>query len=58
MIMPNDPVMLLSYINMKLRDEYSSLESLCDDLDVNMDDILEKLKNINYYYDKEQNQFK
>jgi DNA-binding Xre family transcriptional regulator len=56
--MPNDPVMLLSYINMKLRDEYSSLESLCDDLDVNMDDILEKLKNINYYYDKEQNQFK
>lgn len=56
--MPNDPVMLLSFINMKLRDEYSSLDNLCEDFNVNKEDILEKLENINYFYDKEQNQFK
>ena len=57
-MLPNDPVMLLSVINMKLRDTYSSLESLCDDMDVSQVEIEEKLKKINYEYDKESNQFK
>ena len=56
-MIPNDPVMLLSYINLKLRDNYSSLEALCDDLDVSKAEIEEKLKSINYIYDKDQNQF-
>ena len=56
-MIPSDPVMLLSYINLKLRDEYSSLEALCDDLDVSKSEIEEKLKSINYTYDKDQNQF-
>ena len=56
-MIPNDPVMLLSYINLKLRDNYSSLEALCDDLDVSKVEIEEKLKSINYIYDKDQNQF-
>ncbi|MEE3494717.1 MAG: DUF4250 domain-containing protein [Butyrivibrio sp.] len=34
-MLPKDPVMLLSYMNMKLRDNYSSLEALCDDLVLN-----------------------
>ena len=34
-MLPDNPVMLLSVINMKLRDQYDSLDSLCDDLDVN-----------------------
>ena len=34
-MIPQDPVMLLSFINLKLRDYYGSLEQLCDDLDVN-----------------------
>ena len=56
-MLPNDPVMLLSYINLKLRDSYSSLEALCDDLDVSKSEIEEILKSINYIYDKDQNQF-
>lgn len=57
-MMPQDPAMLLSYINMKLRDQYDSLESLCEDLDVSMSEIVEKLKTIDYIYDNEKNQFK
>lgn len=57
-MLPKDPVMLLSFVNMKLRDMYDSLDSFCDDLDVNKDEILEKLEKINYFYDEKQNQFK
>ncbi len=57
-MLPNDPVMLLSVINMKLRDQYSSLDALCDDMDVSQIEIEEKLKKINYEYDRESNQFK
>ena len=59
-MLPQDPVMLLSFLNMKLRDNYSSLEALADDLDISSSDleaILEKLKGIGYSYDKERNQF-
>lgn len=34
MELPKDPMMLFSVINMKLRDNYSSLDELCDDLNV------------------------
>lgn len=57
-MLPNDPVMLLSYVNMKLRDQYKSLDDLCDDLDISMQEIVEKLKTIDYIYDIEKNQFK
>lgn len=57
-MIPNDPVMLLSFINMKLRDQYDSLEALCDDLDISKQEIIEKLKKIDYIYDNEKNQFK
>jgi len=54
---PNDPVMLLSYINTKLRDDYSNLILLCDDLELNIDDITTKLSAIDYSYNKELNRF-
>lgn len=57
-MLPKDPAMLLSFINMKLRDQYDSLESLCDDLDVSKQDIIETLKKIDYIYDETNNQFK
>lgn len=57
-MIPNDPVMLLSFINMKLRDQYDSLDALCYDLDISKEEIIEKLKNIDYIYDIEKNQFK
>ena len=56
-MIPQDPVMLLSFINLKLRDFYGSLEQLCDDLDVSEHEITEKLAGIDYHYDREKNQF-
>ncbi len=56
-MIPQDPVMLLSYINLKLRDYYSSLDALCEDMDVSKSEIVEKLKSINYEYNEESNQF-
>ena len=56
-MIPNDPVMLLGFINLKLRDFYGSLSALCDDLDADQDEIVSKLAKIDYHYDKERNQF-
>lgn len=56
-MVPKDPGMLLSYVNLKLRDYYSDLEALCDDLDVSLAETEEKLNSIGYFYNKEKNQF-
>ena len=56
-MIPNDPAMLLSFINLKLRDFYSSLDMLCDDLDIDRAEIEDKLSSIDCHYDKEKNQF-
>ncbi|MBR6070807.1 MAG: DUF4250 domain-containing protein [Ruminococcus sp.] len=57
MNIPNDPAILLSYINTKLRDEYPSLDELCRSLDLSADDIAAKLAGIGYSYNKERNCF-
>ncbi len=57
MDMPNDPAMLLSFVNLKLRDFYKSLDEMCDDLHVSREEIEEKLFGIDYEYDEETNQF-
>lgn len=56
-MIPNDPVMLLSYINLKLRDFYPSLKAFCEDTDEDMEKIVAKLSQIDYHYDEEKNQF-
>lgn len=56
-MIPKDPAMLLSFINLKLRDYAYDLEKLCDDLDVPESEITERLASIDYHYDKEKNQF-
>lgn len=56
-MIPNDPVMLLSFVNMKLRDQYTNLEAMCEDLDILSTEIIEKLDKIDYHYDVEKNQF-
>lgn len=56
-MLPNDPVILLSVINTKLRDYYSSLDALCEDMNVNKEDIVKKLSIIGYSYKEERNQF-
>ncbi|HCW05441.1 MAG TPA: DUF4250 domain-containing protein [Clostridium sp.] len=52
-----DPYMLLSMVNMKLRDFHSSLDSLCQDWDVSPSLIEDRLKSVGYVYNKENNQF-
>ena len=56
-MVPKDPVMLLSFMNLKLRDFYPNLEAFCEDMDEDMQAIVEKLASIDYHYDREKNQF-
>ena len=58
MTLPKDPNILLSMINMKLRDKYSSFEELCEDLDIEKAEIEKTLANIGYQYSPKVNQFK
>ncbi len=55
--MLKDPYMLLSVINTKLRDYYSSLEDLCDDLSYDIDEVKDILLSINYIYNEDLNKF-
>ena len=55
--LPNDPAMMLSFVNTKLRDEYKNLDELCDDMDVRRETIEEKLSAIGYEYDPKLNSF-
>ncbi|MBE5822666.1 MAG: DUF4250 domain-containing protein [Butyrivibrio sp.] len=60
-MIPQDPVMLLSYVNTQLRDNYKGLDALADGLDISKDDlnvIISKLNGIGYKFDNEANQFK
>lgn len=56
--MPKDPFMLLSWVNMKLRDSYNCLDSLCDDLDIDRNELESKLKDAGFDYMPEINQFR
>ena len=56
-MLPRDADMLLSIINMKLRDFYGSLDALCEDLDEDKEQIQKTLSGIGYTYDGEKNQF-
>lgn len=58
MNVPNDPVILLSYINTKLRDDFKNLEDLCKSLSISQQQLEEKLSSIGYFYDVNKNHFK
>lgn len=55
--LPKDPMLLLSVVNTKLRDYYNDLDALCDDLDVEKEEIVNTLKAIDYEYDENRQQF-
>lgn len=55
--LPQDPYILLSYINTKLRDDYPSLDQLCDGLDVDRAELEQKLNSAGFQYSKESNRF-
>ena len=56
-MIPNDPAILLSFVNTKLRDYYSSLDVMCDDMELDRKQIEEKLRTIGYEYKESRNQF-
>lgn len=57
MELPEDPMMLFSLINMKLRDCYTSLDDLCDDLNIDKETLLQKLQTAGFEYSAEHNKF-
>mgnify|MGYP000945595317 CR=1 FL=1 len=52
-----DSNILVSLINTKLRNNYSSLDELCEDLNINRNQLENTLKKIDYYYNTTRNQF-
>jgi hypothetical protein len=59
-MIPQDPIILLSFINTQLRDNYKNIEALKDGLDISADEmsaIIEKLKSVGYEYNPANNQF-
>lgn len=52
-----DPNILLSFTNTKLRDEFNSLEMLCEDYDLQAEVLIDKLRKLGYQYNSQRNQF-
>lgn len=57
MDLPNDPIMLMSAVNLKLRDYYSSLDALCEDMNINKSELCEKLKKAGFTYSEKNKKF-
>lgn len=58
MPLPNDPYMLLSVVNMRLRDHFDSLEALCEDLGIPSGELCGRLEQAGFMYDVGCNQFR
>ena len=58
MELPNDILILFSFINTKLRDEYPSLDELCASLDINRSELEERLRTEGFEYDARLNKFR
>lgn len=56
-MLPADPIILLSFVNTKLRDECKSLDDFCDKYEVDKASLIEKLSSVNYRYNSGLNQF-
>ncbi len=54
---PGDPIILLSFLNTKLRDFYPDLDALCEDLEQDKTVLTQKIAAIGYTYDSDKNQF-
>lgn len=55
--LPNDPILLLSVVNTKLRDFYKDLDTLCQEMSVDKTELIERLADIDYEYNEVTNQF-
>lgn len=56
-MIPKDPFMLLSWINMQLRDYYSNLDDLCTALNLDRQALEITLGAIDFQYDPKTNSF-
>ena len=56
-MLPKEPAMLLSFVNMKLRDYYKDIDALCQDMELDKKELEQSLASIDYHYNKERNQF-
>ena len=54
---PKDPAMLMSWTNLKLRDYYKSLDELCDDLEIDRNELENRLNQAGFEYNAELNKF-
>ena len=54
---PKDPAMLMSWVNMKLRDFYGSLEELCEELEIDRNELEKRLNEAGFEYNQELNKF-
>ena len=57
-MLPRDPMILLSYVNQKLRDEYPDLDALCEDLELDRAALEAELAAAGFAYDGEQKRFR
>lgn len=57
MDIPHDPIILVSYVNTKLRDQFATLEEFCRTCEVNEEELRSTLSTIDYQYDEITNQF-
>lgn len=55
--LPKDPMLLVSVVNTKLRDYYPDLDTLCEELQLEKEHLIEKSAEIDYEYDPVQNRF-
>lgn len=55
--LPKDPMMLMSVINMKLRDFYPDLDALCEDMDIDKETLVKTLAQAGFEYSKENKRF-
>lgn len=55
--LPADPAILMSFLNMKLRDNYKSLDDLCEDLNIDKRELLRKMSELGFEYSEENNKF-
>lgn len=57
MTLPKDPMMLYSFVNTKLRDEYPNLDTLCEDMEVDKTKLEADLAKVGFEYNPSQNKF-
>ena len=56
--LPKDPMILLSFVNTELRDNFSSFQEFCKEHSISESEINDKLNDIGYFYNEKTNSFK